>query len=228
LGKIMGLSATPRSNMSKGQLLACCVRDERVLEAVAAVKREDFVPAAFASSAYVDAEIPLSAGRFLMEPLVFCRMLELAEIKPTDKVLDIGCGFGYSTAVLAHLAKKVVALEENPELASEAYERLARHSKQNIEIITSSLLGGVATQQPFDVIMVGGAVQIIPEKLLEQLAEGGRLVTVENTSVRPGECSGLGTMLKIIRHGGKFDRIIGLDASVPILPGFEKRHSFEF
>lgn len=224
----MHSSAQIRSNMSKGQLLTCCIRDERVLHAIASVKREDFVPAAFADSAYVDAEIPLPAGRFLIEPLVFCRLLELAEIEPTDRVLDIGCGLGYSTAVISQLAKKVVALEENQELASEARQRLATCGLENIEVATSPLASGIAAQRPFDVIVVGGAVQVIPAKLLEQLADGGRLVAVESTGLRPGERSGLGTTLKITRHGSKFDRVVGQDANVPLLPGFEKHPTFEF
>lgn len=224
----MQSSATIRNIMSKSQLLTCDIRDERVLAAINAVQREDFVPAAFFGSAYVDEEIPLAAGRYLMEPLAFCRLLELAEIAPSDKVLDIGCGLGYASAVFSKLAKKVVALEENPELVNEARKRLAKYSPDTIEVITSPLMGGVAAQRPFDVIFIGGAVQCISAKLLEQLAEGGRLITVENLALRPGEHTGLGRTLKITRHGSQYSRQQGKDVSIPLLPGFEKRPTFEF
>jgi len=224
----MQTSATIRSNMCKGQLLTNNIRNPRVLEAMSAVQREDFVSGLYTGSAYVDEEIPLCQGRYLMEPLVFCQLLELADIHPTDKVLDIGCGLGYSSAVLAHLARKVVALEENQELVNEARKRLAKYNPQNVEVITSPLMGGVPNSQPFNVIFINGAVQMIPARLLEQLAEGGRLVAVESLTQRPDSRSGLGRTCKITRHGSHYHRLQDRDASVPLLPGFEKRATFEF
>ncbi len=227
-GLRMQSSAKIRSNMCKSQLLTCNIHDERVLEAINLVHREDFVPEIYAASAYVDEEIPLCMGRYMIEPLVFCQLLELAEVSPQDRVLDIGCGLGYSSAVLSHLAKKVVALEEHLELVNEARKRLAKYGRENVEVVTSPLMGGVPTQGPYNIIFIGGAIQVIPARLLEQLAEGGRLVSVESVAVRPDARSGLGRLLKITRHNGHFSRMLGHDAAVPLCPGFEKRSTFEF
>lgn len=224
----MQSSANIRSNMCKGQLLTNEISNPHVLTAIRNVQREDFVPKLYAGSAYVDEEIPLTPTRWLIEPLAFCRLLELADVQPGDSVLDIGCGLGYSSAVLARLAKKVVALEENPELANEARKRLSLHAPDNLEVITSPLMGGAPTHQPFNVIFINGGVQVVPARLLEQLSEGGRLVAVENVALRPDTRSGLGRTLKIVRHGLHYSRILGRDVSVPLLSGFEKRATFEF
>lgn len=224
----MESSAKIRAVMSKSQLLTCNIRNARVLDAIEDVEREHFVPSAFAGSAYVDEEIPLAHGRFMIEPLAFATLLEMADVAHGDRVLDIGCGLGYSSAVLSRLAKKVVALEESSELANEARKRLSAHAGDNIEVITSPLMGGVPAQRPFDVIFIGGAVQVIPPRLLEQLAEGGRLVAVESVALRPGTCSGLGCAVKILRHGTHYNRMEGRDLAVPLLPGFEMRPTFEF
>ncbi len=224
----MQSSATIRSNMCKGQLLTNSIHDERLLAAVTTVHREDFVPSLYATSAYVDEEIPLAPRRYLIEPLAFCQLLALADIAPSNRVLDIGCGLGYSSAVISHLAKKVIALEENPELVNEARKRLAKYNKENIEVVTSPLMGGVASHAPFEVIFIGGAVQTIPARLLEQLSEGGRLVAAESVALRPDSRSGLGRTLKIVRNGNSYTRITGQDLAIPLFPGFEKRAAFEF
>lgn len=224
----MQSSAKIRSNMCSGQLLTNNVRNERLLDAVRVVRREDFVPPLYAGSAYVDEEIPLAAGRYLLEPLAFCMLLELADVQPEERVLDIGCGLGYSSAILARLSKRVVALEEHMELANEARKRLTLHGASNLEVVTAPLMGGVPTQAPFDVIFIGGAVQTLPARLLEQLAEGGRLVTAESVRLRPDSRSGLCRTLKVSRHESLYSRILGKDISIPLFPGFEKRASFEF
>lgn len=224
----MQSSSAVRSTMCKSQLLTCEIQNTRVLEAMEQIKREDFVPAAYVQSAYVDEDIPLLHGRYMIEPLAFCRLLELADVQASDRVLDIGCGLGYSSAVLSRLAKKVVALEESLELATEARKRLAKYSADRVEVITAPLMGGAPAQQPFNVIFIGGAVQLIPARLLEQLAPGGRLVGVESVAVRPDCRSGLGHTLKIISHGDHYSRQLGRDVAVPLLPGFEKRVGFEF
>ncbi len=224
----MESSARIRELMEKGQLATCDIRCQEVLGAMAEVRREDFVPAAFAGAAYVDEEIPLCAGRFLIEPLAFSHMLERADISPRDNVLDVGCGLGYSSAVLSRLAHKVVALEEHSELVNEARKQLSKYKLANVEVITSPLSSGSVSHAPFDVIILEGAVQSIPGTLLEQLAEGGRLVTVENLQQRPGERTGLGRLLCITRNGQHFSHDTGRNLSIPVLPGFEKRTAFEF
>ncbi len=219
-------SAVARTLMSKSQLLTNHVQDERVIDAIEAVKREDFVPEAFAQSAYVDDEIMLAPERYLLEPLVFAQMLELADITPDASVLDIGCGLGYSAAVLSKLCKRVTAVENHPELVNEARKRLSK--MKNVDVMTAPLVNGCPAHGPYDAIIIEGAVQHVPEVLIEQLKEGGRLVTVENVALRPGADSGLGTLVKITKLRGHEDRFHATDASVPVMPGFKNKTSFQF
>ncbi len=222
----MQLSAFQRINMQKGQLETCAIRRQAVLSALQAVARERYVPDEFAATAYVDEEIPLGHGRYLMEPLVFARMLEMADIQPNEKVMDVGCGLGYSSAVLSHLAHHVVAVETRPELVSEARKRLNDYN--NVEVVTAPLATGCPRQQPYDVILLEGAVHHVPRHLLSALTLSGRLVTVHNRTIRPGSQSGLGNIVMTTRRGEVYTETAGADVSVALLPGFEEREAFSF
>ena len=222
----MKLSEKARENMTKGQLLTCHVRSEPVLAALDRTPREAFIPEIYRGSAYVDEAIPLTPDRFLMEPLVFARLLELADVRIYDKVLDIGCGFGYSAAVLGQLADKVVAVESEPELVEKARQLLG--SVGNVEIVTAALPMGYKVKQPYETILIEGAVEHVPQALLEQLTEGGCLVTFECYQRRPGSHSGNCKALKVVRHDGGYEYIRDFDAAVALLPGFEKPKNFQF
>jgi protein-L-isoaspartate(D-aspartate) O-methyltransferase len=213
--------ASARLAMIQSQVLPNKVTNQRVTGALNAVPRENFVPKALRGVAYVDEDLPVGEGRYLMEPMVFARLLQAADVVDTDVVLDIGCATGYSSAVLAQLAATVVAVEENETLARRATEQLAALEVANAAVITAPLKDGYADQQPYDVILLNGSVPEIPEALINQLAEGGRLVAV----VRGGV---VGRAVLISREDGVINRLDLFDASVPHLPGFEKDHEFRF
>jgi protein-L-isoaspartate(D-aspartate) O-methyltransferase len=223
----MSFSQQARENMIAGQMEPNEVLNPQILQSVAAVPREAFVPEALSGVAYLDEDIPVGNGRYLMEPRVFGRLLQMADIQPTDKVLIIGCGTGYSAAVVSLLTDHVIAIECLREL-SDAARKTLRELDVKVELFTSALTVGYPMMAPYDVILIEGAVQQIPSTLTDQLAEGGRLVTVFNTqSPFPGK-AGVGRALLLRKQGGQLMRQESFDASVPVLPGFEKKTSFEF
>lgn len=209
------------SNMVDCQLRPNEVNDERVIAAVKSVPREVFVPKAKRSIAYVDEDICVGEGRFLMEPRVFGRMLAAADICETDIVLDVGCATGYSAAVLAGLADAVVAVEENEKLAAQAEKNLSQLEIMNAAVVTCSMCDGVAKQGPFDVIFIEGAVEDIPAKLLSQLKDSGRLVCVKVEG-------GVGRAHIMRKQGDEISVQNLFDADVMALPGFEKPQAFVF
>jgi protein-L-isoaspartate(D-aspartate) O-methyltransferase len=214
--------ATARLNMVESQIRTNGVHDPAILAALGELPRERFVPEAFRGNAYLDEDLRIREGRYLMEPLVLARLLQMAELGAEDVVLDIGCGPGYSTAVLARLSNTVVALEEDPELAAMAVSNLAALDIDNIAVVEGKMAKGYPEQAPYDVIFLGGAVSRIPEALLDQLADGGRLVAV----VTDGD--GVGKATRVVRSGAFFSRQILFDACVPPLPGFESAAEFVF
>ena len=213
--------ATARASMIDCQLRPNEVNDERIIKAIRDVAREKFVPKAKRSIAYVDEDIQVCDGRYLMEPSTFARLLVAANVKPGDLVLDIGCATGYSSAVLAGLADAVVALEEHTELAQMAEKTLAEQDIMNVAVVNGTLAEGVAKQGPFDVIYIEGAVDDVPVKLVKQLQEGGRLVCV----LLEG---GVGRGHMIEMRDGKSVAQNLFDANVEPLPGFKRKESFVF
>lgn len=212
--------AATRRNMVEHQLRTNEVTDDALLAAMAEIPRERFVPDRLRDVAYIDEDLPLKKGRFLMEPRVLARLLQLAEVKAEDMVLDIGCGTGYSTAVLAKLANTVVALESDPELAARASSTLAELGIDNAIVVTAPLADGYAKQGPYDVIVFGGSLPRVPASIARQLAEGGRLVAVI------GEGMGRGTLMT--RARGIVSSRPAFDAATPILPDFAPVQGFVF
>ena len=213
--------AAARRNMVESQLRPNRVTDPALLEALAAVPRELFVPATLRSVAYVDEDIPLGHGRFLMEPMIFGRLLELAAVRPSDAALVIGAGTGYDAAVLARIAGRVVALESDGELARQAAQRLQDLGAANVALIEGPLTEGAPRQAPFDVILFDGAIERVPAAILDQLAEGGRLAAVVRTA-------GIGRATLMTRQSGILASRAAFDAAVPSLPGFEVEAAFVF
>lgn len=207
--------------MVDGQLRPNRLTDERIQEAILATPRETFVPASLRGVAYVDEDVPVGRGRYLMEPMVFARLLQEAQPGPEDVLLDVGCATGYSTAVAARLAGTVVALECDPELAKQANENLAALDIVNAAVVEGELTRGYPEQAPYNVIFLNGSVDRTPDSLLEQLAEGGRLVTVENFE-------GAGRAVLYLKRGGVVGRRILFDAAVRPLPGFQREPGFVF
>jgi protein-L-isoaspartate(D-aspartate) O-methyltransferase len=204
-----------RRHMVESQLMPNKVNEPTVLAAVAGVPRELFVPQALRGVAYMDEDIDIAPGRFLMEPMVFARLLQEAAIDRADLVLDVGCGSGYSTAVLAKLASTVVGLESDASLAQQATAALARLGIDNAAVVQGALEAGLPAQGPFDVILVEGAMGQVPDALTAQLADGGRLLGVVNSG------GPVGHAVLLRKVGGLIARRVLFDAGIRRLPGFE-------
>lgn len=203
--------AAARHNMVESQVRPNGITDHRIIDAMAQVKREDFVPAERKTIAYLDEDVQLKEGRFLIEPMAFARMIHLALIKPTDKVLVVGAGTGYGARVIAMLAKSVVALESDPDLLALARGFLA--GAGNVEVVEGSLAAGHAAGAPYDVIIVEGRIAAVPESLFAQLANEGRIVAaVGNTDVSKMQ-------IATLADGHRSSRS-AFDVSVAPLPGF--------
>jgi protein-L-isoaspartate(D-aspartate) O-methyltransferase len=167
-----------RFNMIEQQIRPWDVADSAVLELLAVVKREDFVPASYKAMAFADMAIPLPGQQVMLAPRQQARLLQDAAVKPTDKVLEIGTGSGFTTALLASQAQRVISLEINPELADLARANLQRANIHNAEVRCADGTQGAAAEAPFDVILLGGSVAEVPPTLLKQLKVGGRLVAI--------------------------------------------------
>lgn len=170
-----------RFNMIEQQIRPWDVSDAAVLELLNVVKREDFVPAAYKAMAFADMAVPLPAEQVMLPPRIQARLLQDAAVQPTDKVLEIGTGSGFTTAMLASQAQRVISLEINPELADLARANLQRANIHNAEVRCADGARGAAADAPFDVIFLGGSVSEVPQALLTQLKVGGRLVAIVGT-----------------------------------------------
>jgi protein-L-isoaspartate(D-aspartate) O-methyltransferase len=211
--------AAARRNMVESQLRPNKVTDPALLDALASVPRELFVPALLRDVAYVDEDIPLGGGRFLMEPMILGRLLELASVRRSDVVLVVGAGLGYSAAVLARIAGRVVALDG--ESTQQVAQMLQGLGAANVAVVAGSLADGAPQLAPFDVILFDGAVDSVPPAIIEQLAEGGRLVAVIRAP-------GIGRATLLTRQAGIVASRVAFDAAVPRLPGFEAAAAFVF
>lgn len=170
-----------RTKMVDNQIRTTDVTDLALLDAFLTVPREAFVPDNRKELAYIDEDIQLKedASRYLMEPSPLAKLIQLAEIKPGDLVLDVGAGSGYAAAILSQLAGSVVALESDSDLSAQANSVLSSLDYNNVVIVTGELGLGHGDQAPYDVILIEGAVDFVPQALKDQLKNGGRLVTVE-------------------------------------------------
>ena len=163
---------------ARRNMIDCQVLPNRVIDAMAETPREAFVPEAKRSIAYVDEALAVGGGRYLMEPMITARLLQTARIGADDVVLCIGCGTGYSPALLSKLANTVVVVESDKAMAKQAQETLAGLGIDTVAVIDGKMANGYPKQAPYDVIFFDGAVPSVPEKIEKQLAEGGRLVAV--------------------------------------------------
>lgn len=216
--------ATARLNMVNNQLLTNKLTDDRIAEALLSVPREIFVPKALRGVAYLDEDIPLGDGRHLMEPMAFARILQAAEVRATDVVLDVACATGYSTVVLSRLAATVVGLEADEALVAAAEAQLANLQVDNAAVVSGDLMAGCVEQGPFDVIFINGAVEEVPAAYKGQLTEGGRMVVVE----RRGPAGQTGRAVLYSNRDGLVSRRELFDAMIPVLPGFQMAAAFQF
>lgn len=214
--------ADARARMILGQVRTNDVQDAAVIDAMASLPRENFVPPNQRHLAYADACVPLKPGRFLLDPRTLAKMLQAARIERHERVLDIASGTGYSTAVLCQLSEDVVTLEEDQDLAAQAAKDLSRMPK------LGTLFGaigphnnGYAAKGPYDVMVVNGAVTSPPHAWARQLREGGRLIA-------PVSHGPLCKVQLFVHSGGTLSGRNVFDATVPLLPGFEAAASFSF
>ena len=214
--------ATARANMVDCQLRTNKVKELGVLHAFETMPREDFVPEARRAVAYIDEDLEIAPGRYLMEPMVLARMLQSADIEADDLVLDIGSASGYSSALLSHLAATVVALESDEALAARASEAHGELGIDNVLGVVGPLNEGNAAQAPYNVIVIEGAVSEVPAAIADQLADGGRLVAVVQEGREPGRAV-------LMRRAGEVvsSRVL-FDAAVRPLPGFARAPGFVF
>jgi protein-L-isoaspartate(D-aspartate) O-methyltransferase len=216
-----------RIKMVDGQLRTTDVTNAALQDAMLEVPREKFVSGRYAELAYIDEDIEVKAAtqghpaRYLMEPSPFAKLVQLAEVGPGDFVLDVGCTTGYSSAVLSLLASSVVALESDEGLAETATDTLSSLGYDNVAVVTGNLEEGCPSEAPFDVILVGGAVDFVPDALLAQLREGGRLVTV----IGHGNA---GAAHLFINAEGVVTSRRAFNAAVRPLPGFQRATEFQF
>lgn len=213
--------ADARLKMVDNQIRTTDVTDPEILRAFLTVPREAFVEPAQRALAYVDCDLAVSRGRSMMQPAPLAKLLQLARVRPTDVVLDVGCGTGYSSAVLSQLAASVVALEEDPDLAARASETLTANGFHSCVVVQGPLNAGWPTEAPYDVIVFQGSVEFVPDAFLDQLKERGRLVAVEGT--------GLSAMAKFYtKDDGLVSDRFGFNCAARPLPGFSRDKAFVF
>ncbi len=190
-----------------------------VIEAMLSVPRERFVPEAQREAAYAGENIPVGEGRMALEPRTIAKILDAVDIQPTEAVLDIACGLGYSTAVAAQLAEAVVAIEDSAGMVRDAEQILAAEGVDNAVVVEADLAEGAAKHGPYDVILIQGGIEVLPDAIGAQLSEGGRIAVIFMEGP-----------LGIVRIGRKLDGRISwrfaFNATAPVLNGFTSDPAF--
>jgi protein-L-isoaspartate(D-aspartate) O-methyltransferase len=208
--------------MVEGQVRTNDVTDKRIVELMGRIERERFVPEAQRSLAYADLCIEVKPGRFLLDPRSFAKLVQLAEIGEGDRVLDVACATGYSTAVICGLSADVVALEEDEELARFAMPLLRACTRLGkLMGVVGPHKPGAPQHAPYDVIFVNGSLTEVPDTWVAQLKEGGRMAVI----VREGP---IGKAHFCVKREGRLSFRVAFDATVPLLPGFERKPVFVF
>ncbi len=214
-------SAAARRMMVDGQVRTADVTSPDLIAAMLEVPREKFVPPAVAELAYLDGEIKITARRALLRPMILAKLIQAARVTGEQHVLDVACGLGYSSAVLARLAGSVVALEDDAELAGQAKAALAANGAAQVMVVTGPLNAGWPGAGPYDLILVNGAVEAAPEALGKQLKSDGRLACVLRRSAAAK------AMIYRRIEGQLVGRPI-FDAPAPLLPEFAAPQTFVF
>jgi protein-L-isoaspartate(D-aspartate) O-methyltransferase len=221
----MADSALQRKNMVESQVRPSDVTDRRITGAMQDVPRERFVPEAVSALAYMDDELAVAPGRSLMAPRTFARLVQLADLQASDKVLIIGALTGYSAAIVARLVREVVALEVDTGAATAAAATLADLNVANVTIVTGPLEAGWPSSAPYSAVIIEGAIERLPDELMAQLQPIGRLVAIENSG-------GVGrvTLIQAVGPTGKrtLSRRVAFEASAACLPGYDRPKAFAF
>ncbi len=211
--------AQRRTMMVDTQVRPSDVTKFPIIAAMLAVPREVYVPAARREAAYVGENLTIAPGRVLLEPRTLAKMLDVLDVQPTETVLDLGCGFGYSSAVLARLANAVVAVEEDEGMANDAQRTLSAEGVDNAAVLVGPLTAGAAKHGPYDVIILQGGVEVVPGALLAQLQDGGRIAALFMEG-------GLGVVRVGHKHLGVVNWRDAFNATAPVMAGFQQRRGF--
>jgi protein-L-isoaspartate(D-aspartate) O-methyltransferase len=214
--------AAIRQQMVDNQVRTTDVTEHRLLDALLSVPREDFVPEDKKVLAYIDADIELSTeGRYVLEPSPLAKLIQAAEVRASEKVLEVGAGSGYVSAVLSHLADEVIALEVDSDLVAQAKDNLTAGGYNNVSVVSGDLAAGHKSNAPYDLIFVNGALGVEPVQLFTQMAEGGRMITVIGSG-------GAAQALLYVKENNQISSRKLFNISIPALPGFEKAAEFVF
>ena len=211
--------ATRRVMMVDTQVRPSDVTKFPIIDAMLTVPRETFVPDDKREVAYVGENLALAPGRVVLEARTLAKLLDALDVQPGDLVLDLGCGLGYSTAVIARLAETVVAVEEDEALAADAQRILSEEGVDNAVVVAGKLTDGAAKCAPYDVITVEGGVEVMPDSVLAQLKDGGRIGAVFMDGA-------VGTARIGYRIDGSMTWRSVFNAAAPVLPGFRKAQGF--
>lgn len=211
--------AARRTVMVDTQVRPSDVTKLPIIQAMLTIPRERFVPGPMVEAAYVGENVSLGGGRVLLEPRTLAKMLDTLDIKPTDLVLDLAPATGYSTAVIAHMAQAVVAVEADESLAAEAEAALEAIGVTNVALETGAPTAGAPEHGPYDAIIVEGGIEVFPAALESQLKEGGRVVAIFMQGA-------LGTVRLGVRHGDGIRWRDAFNAAAPVLHGFVAERGF--
>lgn len=213
--------ATRRETMVDTQVRPSDVTKFPIIDAMLRIPREVYVPDEKVEAAYAGDNIDLGGNRVILEPRTFSKMLDALNLQRTDVVLDLGCAYGYSAAVLADMVEAVVAVEEDPDMAREAVSVLADQGVDNAAIVESPLAEGAPKHGPYDAILLEGAAEQVPDAILAQLKDGGRIAVLFSEGA-----------LGVVRIGFKIDGNVtwrfDFNAGAPVVPGFERARDFVF
>lgn len=222
-GDSMSVFEDRRHLMVETQLRTNKVTDVRVLEAFEDVPREKFVDPSMVDLAYIDEDLMLDGGRFLLEPMVLARMVQALDLKPTDIALDIGAALGFSTAILSRLVQSVVGVESVENIAARGQDNLIKSGVDNAVVLHADMTSGFKAEAPYNAIIIQGCVSSVPDAVLDQLADDGRCVTIiRNDTGSPGR------VVKYVRAGSGFAHSVLFDAYSPFLPEFATEKGFDF
>ena len=213
-----------RRNMVDNQLRPTRVTDQFILEAMSVIPRERFVPENKKSMAYIDEDIEVAPGRFLMEPIVLARLLQELELTSNKSVLNVGCATGYDAAVLGKLVGSVVAIESDPALMAFASEAINELAIDNVAVVEAPLDEGYQAESPYDAILISGAITEVPSKKANELILDGRLAAVIGNS----DVGVLGRAYIFVRGDDTLSSRPLFDAGTQMLPGLEKEETFTF
>ena len=211
--------AARRTMMVDTQIRPSDVTKFPVIDAMLSIAREAYLPDSKREAAYVGENVELAKGRVALEPRTLAKMLDALDVQPEEMILDIGCGLGYSAAVLARLGDTVIAVEDSPEMATDAQRILSENNADNAAVVEAPLAEGAPKHGPYDVILLEGGVEVVPQAIIDQLAEGGRIAAIFMDGA-------LGTVKIGYKLDGTVNWRFSFNAAAPVLPGFTAERAF--